>query len=280
MCQEYTDRSFVEHYQTSNSSAIDMWIQSDSCVICFPLVFFCRSLSQWALLYKQEHMWHSGMSNQRGSYISVWLSAHLVLSLLLETADILWPDRIFRTKPSYLGQICFTEFELPSEANILNWPTKNLVEDKFQHFLALLKITRTEACIKQCTKIINIPVYASISLSNVVKLQYLQLIKYQVDSNRKISSLQSRFTRLGFGQSDKNKIFIQLTTKLSGNILQSSANHALNGNFFRKHFFLTILSNEEFAQIIFEIKKDISSKFYHCSQIKYHNTNMNHCKFI
>lgn len=39
MCQECTDRSFVEHYQTSNSSAIDMWIQSDSCVICFPLVF-------------------------------------------------------------------------------------------------------------------------------------------------------------------------------------------------------------------------------------------------
>lgn len=134
MCQEYTDRSFVEHYQTSNSSAIDMWIQSDSCVICFPLVFFCRSLSQWALLYKQEHMWHSRMSNQRGSYISVWLSAHLVLSLLLETADILWPDRIFRTKPSYLGQRCFTEFELPSKANILNWPTKNLVEGQVSTF--------------------------------------------------------------------------------------------------------------------------------------------------
>lgn len=79
-------------------------------------------------------MWHSGMSNQRGSYISVWLSAHLVLSLLLETADILWPDRIFRTKPSYLGQICFTEFELPSEANILNWPTKNLVEGQVSTF--------------------------------------------------------------------------------------------------------------------------------------------------
>lgn len=100
----------------------------------FSISFFCRSLSRWALLYKQEHMWHSRMSNQRGSYISVWLSAHLVLSLLLETADILWPHRIFRTKPSYLGQRCFTEFELPSKTNILNWPTKNLVEGQVSTF--------------------------------------------------------------------------------------------------------------------------------------------------
>lgn len=128
-----SDRSFVEHYQTSNSSAIDMWIQSDSCVICFPLVFSVEvSLSEHAI-QTGTHVTQRDVQSEGLLYFCL-VKCTLGPVFVVETADILWPHRIFRTKPSYLGQICFTEFELPSEANILNWPTKNLVEGQVSTF--------------------------------------------------------------------------------------------------------------------------------------------------
>lgn len=100
----------------------------------FSISFFCRSLSRWALLYKQEHMWHSRMSNQRGSYISVWLSAHLVLVFVVGNSwhPVTWQS--LQDKAVLSRTEMFYRVWIASKTNILNWPTKNLTEGQVSTF--------------------------------------------------------------------------------------------------------------------------------------------------
>lgn len=183
-------------------------------------------------------MWHSGTSNQRGSYISVWLSAHLVLSLLLETADILWPDRICRTKLSYRGQSCFRRVWIAFKSLYSNWPTENLAEGQVSTFPGFAE-DNTDCAQKAFRISVSHVMPHNFTLKccwTIISTAYYG--KYQVDSNLQISSLQTRFTWLWFGQSDKNKTLIQLTTKLSGSIsTEFWANHTLTVMIFKETFF-------------------------------------------
>lgn len=123
MCQECTERSFVEHHPTSNSSAIDMWIQSDCCVICFPLVFSVKSLSVSTAIQTGTHVTQRGVQSEGLLYFCL---VKCTLGPVFVAGNSWHP--VTRQNLQDKAVLSWTAFELLSKAYTLNWPTMNLAE--------------------------------------------------------------------------------------------------------------------------------------------------------